>query len=70
MDTQVELDNSDCFTVIVEVTSDDPQNADPTSVDAVERDAMDALRKEGYTVEPMYIRQRGGGFLVNGLATI
>ena len=69
MDTQAESDNSNRFRITLEVVPDDPHDADPALVDAVGRDAADALRSDGYTIEPVYTGQRGGGFLVNVLAT-
>jgi len=69
MSSQAESDNSNRFRITLEVIPDDPHDADPALVDAVGRDATDALRNDGYTIEPVYTGQRGGGFLVNVLAT-
>jgi len=64
MDTQAESNNSNRFRIILEVSPDDPHDADPALVDAIGRDAADALREDGYTIEPVYTGQRGGDFLV------
>jgi hypothetical protein len=65
MHSQAESDNSNRFTITLEIVPDDPLDADPALVDAVGRDATDALRNDGYTIEPVYTGQRGGDFLVN-----
>ena len=54
MDTRTEPDNSNRFKITLEVVPDDPHDADPALVDAVGRDAADALRNDGYTIEPVY----------------
>jgi len=64
MDTQAESDHSSRFKITLEVIPDDPHDADPALVDAVGRDAADALRSDGYTIEPVYTGQRGGDFLI------
>ncbi len=69
MGSQAESDNSNRFKITLEVVPDDPHDADPALVDAVGRDATDALRNDGYTIEPVYTGTRGGGFLVTVLAT-
>ena len=51
------------ITITLEVLPEDPHNADPALVGAVGRDAVDALRNVGYTVQTVYTGQRGG-FLV------
>ena len=63
MSTQSEPVSSDHSAITLEVISEDPQFADPALVDAVGRDTTDALRNDGYTIEPIYTGQRGG-FLV------
>src|SRR5260370_2302716 len=69
MSSQAESDNSNGFRITLEVTPDDPHDADPALVDAVGRDTADALSNDGYTIEPVYTGTRGGDFLVNVLAT-
>ena len=59
MDTQAESDNSNHFKITLEVIPDDPHDADPALVDAVGRDTVDALRNDGYTIEPVYTGTRG-----------
>jgi hypothetical protein len=59
----------------LEVVPEDPLDSDPALVDAVGRDTADALRGEGYTVQPIYTGKRGGplveiiAFLSQALAT-
>src|SRR5260370_35501200 len=69
MSSQAESDNSNRFRIPLEVIPDAPNDADPALVDAVGRDTADALRNDGYTIEPVYTGTRGGGFLVTVLAT-
>jgi len=64
MSSQAESDNSNRFRITLEVIPDDPHDADPALVDAVGRDTADALRNDGYTIEPVYTGTRGGDFLV------
>jgi hypothetical protein len=47
----------------LEVVPEDPQNSDPALIDAVGRDTANALRGEGYTVQPVYTGTRGGPFV-------
>jgi len=54
MDTRTEPDNSNRFKITLEVFPDDPHDADSALADAVGRDAADALRNDGYTIEPVY----------------
>ena len=65
MDTQANSDHSNRFKITLEVVPDDSHDADPALVDAVGRDTADALRNDGYTIEPVYTGTRGGGLLVN-----
>ena len=65
MDTQAESDHASRFRITLEVVPDDPHDADPALVDAVGREAADALRTDGYTIEPVYTGTRGGGLLVD-----
>ena len=51
-------------TLTLEIVPDDPGDADPALVDAIGRDATEALRQDGSRVEPVYTGQRGG-FLVD-----
>jgi hypothetical protein len=52
------------ITLSLEVVPEDPQDADMALVSAVGLDMTEALRNDGYTVEPSYTGQRGG-FLVD-----
>lgn len=70
MGTQATSDKLNRFKITLEVIPDDPHNADPALVDAVGRKAADALRTDGYIIEPVYTGQRGGGFLVDVLMPI
>ncbi len=47
------------ITLTLEVVSEDPISSDLALIDAVERDTVDALRNEGYTVQPLYTGTRG-----------
>ena len=66
MNSQPELNSLDRPRITLEVVPEDSHVADPALVDAVGRDAIDALRTDGYTFEPVYTGQRGG-FLVDVL---
>ena len=46
--------------VLLEITPEDPQDADIAFVDAVRRDTIEALQKEGYRIQLSYTGQRGG----------
>lgn len=48
------------ITLTLEVVPEDPLDSDPALVDAVGRDTADALRSEGYIVQPVYTGTRGG----------
>ncbi len=48
------------ITLTLEVVPVDPLDSDPALVDAVGRDTAEALRGEGYTVQPVYTGTRGG----------
>ena len=69
MNPQHKSDSSDHFTITLEIVPEDPHDADPAMVDAVGRDTADALRNDGYTIEPVYTGQRGG-FLINVLIPV
>src|SRR4051794_23656169 len=64
MNTQLSSESQGHFIITVEVVPEDPLDADMALVDAVGRDTADALRLDGYTIEPVYTGQRGG-FLVD-----
>ncbi|MFL5625949.1 MAG: hypothetical protein ACJ788_10200 [Ktedonobacteraceae bacterium] len=64
MNPQSESDSSGRFIITLEVVTEDPHDADPALVDAVGRNTTDALRSDGYTIEPVYTGQRGG-FLID-----
>lgn len=66
MNSRLKQGSSHCYTITLGVVSEDPQDSDPALVDAVGRDITDALSKNGFTIEPIYMGQRGG-FLVNVL---
>lgn len=44
----------------LEIVPEDIPDVDPAFVDAVGRDAIDALRNDGYTVQSVYTGRRGG----------
>ena len=44
----------------LEVVPESQLDSDPALVDAIGRDTADALRSEGYTVQPIYTGTRGG----------
>ncbi len=44
----------------LEIVPEDIHDVDPAFVDAVGRDAVDALRNDGYTVQSVYTGRRGG----------
>ena len=64
MEHQAETSSPSQVTFTLEIVPDDPRDADPALVDAIGRDATDALRQDGSRVEPVYTGQRGG-FLVD-----
>ena len=51
------------ITITLEIISEDEQDAGPVTAAEVGQETVDALRKNGYTVQPIYTGQRGG-FLV------
>ncbi len=59
MENQQDSAISQPITLTLEVVPEDPQNSDPALVDAIGRDTADALRSEGYTVQPVYTGTRG-----------
>ena len=60
MENQQDSATAQPIAITLEVVPEDPQNSDPALVDAVGRDTADALRSEGYTVQPVYTGTRGG----------
>ncbi len=60
----MDIENPQQITLSLEVVPEDPQDADAALVSAVGLDTTEALRNEGYAVEPSYTGQRGG-FLVD-----
>jgi hypothetical protein len=60
MQNQQNTATSQPITLTLEVVPEDPLDSDPALVDAVGRDTADALRSEGYTVQPVYTGTRGG----------
>ncbi|HEY6287185.1 MAG TPA: hypothetical protein VIX20_16085 [Ktedonobacteraceae bacterium] len=60
MESQQDSATSQPIKLTLEVVPEDPLNSDPALVDAVGRDTADALRSEGYTVQPVYTDTRGG----------
>jgi hypothetical protein len=64
MDTQTTAENPQPLSIILEVIADDPNEAATAETYAIGRDTADALRKEGYTIQPVYTGRRGG-FLVD-----
>ncbi len=75
MQNQQDSATSQPITLTLEVVPEDPLNSDPALVDAIGRDTADALRSEGYTVQPVYTGTRGAplveiiAFLSQTLAT-
>ncbi len=63
MDLQSGSESGQHIAVQLEIVSEDEQDAGPATAAEVGQDAVDALRKNGYTVQPIYTGQRGG-FLV------
>ena len=64
MSFQQESDDPVNLTITLELAPEDSHDADPALVNAVGRDAADALRNDGYTIKSVYTGQRGG-FLVD-----
>ena len=60
MQTQRDSATTQPITLTLEVVPEDPLDSDPALIDAVGRDTADALRSEGYVVQPIYTRTRGG----------
>src|SRR5947209_1600439 len=60
MENQQDSTTSQPITLTLEVVPEDPLDSDPALVDAVGRDTANALRSEGYTVQPLYTGSRGG----------
>ena len=75
MQNQPGATTSQPITLALEVVSEDITSSDFALIDAVERDTADALRNEGYTVQPLYTGTRGSPlveivlFLSQALAT-
>ncbi len=59
MQNQQDSTTSQPITLTLEVVPEDPGSSDLALVDAVERDTTNALRSEGYTVQPLYTGTRG-----------
>lgn len=49
------------LTILFEAIPEDEHHSDPAVVEAMGREVVAALRNDGYTVEPVYTGQRGGG---------
>jgi hypothetical protein len=64
MDAQTPAENPQPLSIILEVIPDDPNEAATAETYAIGRDTADALRNEGYIVQPVYTGRRGG-FLVD-----
>ena len=58
------MDNQ-TLSITLEVTSEDPNVTSAADAYAVGRDSANALRNDGYTIQPVYTGQRGGEFLVD-----
>ncbi len=52
--------NPQCIAMQLEIVPEDVHDSDPAFLDAIGRDTIDALRNEGYTVQPVYTGRRGG----------
>ena len=65
MDAQTPSENSHPLSITLEVISDDPNEGATAETYAVGRDTADALRNDGYIIQPVYTGRRGGGFLVD-----
>jgi hypothetical protein len=63
MVSQQDSITSQPITLTLEVLPEDPLNSDPALVDAVGRDTANALRSEGYTVQPVYTGTRGSSLI-------
>jgi hypothetical protein len=50
--------------VLLELIPDQPEESDPAFIRAIGRDTVEALQRDGFTVQPVYTGQQGGGFLV------
>jgi hypothetical protein len=57
MDAQTPSENPQPLSIILEVIPDDPNEAATAETYAVGRDTADALRNDGYTVQPLYTGQ-------------
>jgi hypothetical protein len=75
MENQQDSTTSQPITLTLEVLPEDPVDSDPALIDAVGPDTANALRSEGYTVQPLYTGTRGAplveiiAFLSQTLAT-
>src|SRR5437868_15195069 len=58
------MDNQ-TLSITLEVISEDPDVTSAADAYAVGRDSANALRDDGYTIQPVYTGQRGGEFLVD-----
>ncbi len=59
MTDQERSSNPQSITIQLEIVSESEQDADPATVREVGRSIVDALRREGYTVQPAYTGERG-----------
>ena len=66
MNPQLEQGSPHYSTITLEIVSDNSHDSDPALVDAVGRDAIDALSRDGFTIKPVYTGERGG-FIVDVL---
>ena len=75
MEDQQDTTASQSITLTLEVVPENPLDSDPALVDAVGYDTTNALRNEGYTVQPVYTGRCGSplveiiAFLSQTLAT-
>ena len=55
--------------ILLEILPEDPSEKDPALLQAIERDTIDALEHDGYTIQSVATGQRGGGPLVEVITT-
>jgi len=60
MSDQEHSHNPQSIAIQLEIVPEDEQDADPVAMGDVGRSVVDALRRDGYTIQPAYTGERGG----------
>jgi hypothetical protein len=64
MTTQKDFSSPQQIRVELEIVAENPSEPDPGAMSEVEQNVEDALKKDGYTIEPVYTAEKGGFLLL------